>query len=169
MATISFPANLFVDLTAHLNKTPESIAFMLCSMPVQDGRFRVVDLRLIKAGSDLRSDDHCELPDDVRAEIIRWAWQADGCLVEAHSHGLLYGPAEFSRYDLRQLSQWVPHVQWRLRGRPYGALVSASREFDGIAWMGGHPESIEQIEVDDGEGLHTTGKSFAALEELHAR
>src|SRR6202035_6061179 len=110
MATVSFPTDLYDELSRHPPKAPESVAFMRSAQPDSDHVFRVEELFLIdNSDSSLRNDDHCELNDEVRAAVIKWAWDKGGCLIEAHSHGLLF-PPQFSRYDIAQLAAWLPHV-----------------------------------------------------------
>lgn len=161
MASVSFPSELFDSFVEHLNSVPESIAFMRCPVPGEDRVFRVEELRTVDHPPyDLRSDVHCELDDELRAEVIRWAWDSNSCLIEAHSHGLLFSPAQFSRFDLRELSNWVPHVRWRLTGRPYVALVTASKEIDGLAWIDDGPEAVELVHIDGREPMQTTQRSL---------
>jgi len=163
MPSVSFPTDLYEDLTVHLSRYAEAVAFMLAHES-DDGTFRVCGLRLV--GGErfrARTSEHCEVDDELRGEVIRWAWDSDCCLIEAHSHGAILTPAEFSRFDMTQLSNWVPHVRWRLGGRPYLALVTASREVDGLAWVGQEPELIEKILVDGSLPIATTGLSFARL------
>lgn len=168
MATISFPQELFDQLTQHLGKAAESVAFMRCSTPSEDGAFLVRSLHLVADNAiTIGEDGECELDDDVRREVIMWATETEECLVEAHSHGLLFRPARFSRFDLAQLSTWVPHVRWRLRGRPYAALVTASLDFDGLAWIGPEAESVDTVTVDGRDAITTTGLSIKYIERSH--
>lgn len=165
MATLSFPADIFDALAKHLRSRPEEVAFMLSSPPDDDGSFRIHDLRTVGAERfEHQSDDYAEPDDELRGEVIRWAWQAGACLVEAHSHGPYFLPARFSGFDFEQLEEWVPHVRWRLAGRPYAALVFAGEEIDGLAWLdSSQPEAIEAVMVGGREPIATTGESAAFL------
>ena len=60
---------------------------------------------------------------------------------------------------------WVPHLFWRLRRRPYAALVTAGDTFDALAWVEAAdlPEQTERIELDDGGVLVATACTLAAL------
>lgn len=42
--------------------------------------------------------------------------------------------AKFSWSDWYGFQDFVPHIQWRLPGRPYGALVFTQKTFDGLYW-----------------------------------
>jgi hypothetical protein len=167
MSSISFPAELFEELFQHLSRAPEMVAFMRSSVPGPDGVFRVEDLYLVDSDStSLAEDGHCELDDEIRSAVIKWAWDNESCLLEAHSHGLLFPPA-LSRFDFAQLQEWVPHVRWRLGGRPYVALVTASLQVDGVAWSDDGPEGIDEIQVDGHEAITTTGLSIGHLKDRH--
>ena len=79
-------------------------------------------------------DNYLELTDITRARIIKRAHDLDACLLELHSHPTPF-PAAFSLSDLHGFQEFVPHVRWRLRGRPYAAIVLAPSGFDGLAWI----------------------------------
>jgi hypothetical protein len=165
MARVCFPVDIFDALAKHLRSRPEGVAFMLSSPPEEDGSFRIRDLRIVHAERfDHQSDDYAEPDDELRGEVIRWAWEAGACLIEAHSHGRFFLPARFSGFDFDQFEEWVPHVRWRLAGRPYAALVFAGEEIDGLAWLdSSQPEAIEAIVVDGREPIETTGQSAVFL------
>ena len=77
---------------------------------------------------------HLELTDAFRASVIKRAHDLGASIVEFHSH-LGPKPARFSPFDRRGLREFVPHVRWRLRKRPYFAVVVTHTNFDGLAWM----------------------------------
>ena len=62
------------------------------------------------------------------------------------------------------LGDWVPHVRWRLPGRPYAALVFGDDSFDGLVWTGETSEAgpVAGLRVAD-EMLEPTGLSYAEL------
>ena len=68
----------------------------------------------------------------------------------------------FSPSDLWGFQAWVPHLFWRLRGRPYAALVTAGDTFDALAWVDSaeQPEQVDQIELDDGSVLVATTRTL---------
>jgi hypothetical protein len=98
---------------------------------------------------EFQSAYHVTLRDEARPQVIKWAWDAGACLVEAHSHGD-DGFAGFSPSDLWGFGEWVPHVRWRLRGQPCAAIVTAGDTFDSLAWLDetDSPTQIERMEVD---------------------
>lgn len=85
--------------------------------------------------------DYLELRDETRAALIKRAHDAAAAVVEVHSHPWPR-PACFSPADLEGLAEFVPHVRWRLKRRPYGALVFGTNSFDGIAWHNNSPLAI---------------------------
>ena len=93
---------------------------------------------------------HLELTDEFRASVIKRAHDLEASIVEFHSH-LGPKPASFSPFDRRGLREFVPHVWWRLRNRPYFAVVVTHTTFDGLAWMMNpeEPQHLDGIVVGD--------------------
>lgn len=113
-------------------------------------------------GYAVRNEFHFELTDEVRARVIKRAHDLGASIVEVHSHGGPW-PAAFSPSDQWGFREFVPHVLWRLKGRPYLALVATRRDFDGLAWLTG-PEDPQRLDgiVVDGQVLTPTGLSSLA-------
>ena len=116
-------------------------------------------------GYSVRNEFHFELTDEVRARIIKRAHDLGSSIVEFHSHG---GPrpAAFSPSDQWGFREFVPHVWWRLKGRPYLAVVATRQDFDGLAWITG-PEDPQRLNgiVVDGQTLPPTGLSCLTQDE----
>ena len=156
---------LYRPLDSHLlrqNGPQEQAAFLFCrcEASVTEALFTCFDAMLIQHEQyAIHSAFHLELDDAARAQVIKMAHDQHCSLVEIHSH--TGGPACFSASDFIGLSEFVPHVWWRLRHRPYGALVVTSQGIDGLAWLES-PEQPERVNaVDTGRRiLHTTGLSF---------
>jgi hypothetical protein len=141
----------------------EQVAFFL-ARPVPDG-VRLVDARAMgPADFDHQSAVHVSLAEHVRPELIAWAWERHLCLVEAHTH-VRGDPVCLSPTDLSGLSDWVPHVWWRLRGRPYAALVFGDETVDGIAWRrsAADAEGVAALEVDGRPPQVMTGLSLRRI------
>lgn len=100
-------------------------------------------------GFEVRTGYHIELTDETRATVIKQAHDLDSSVVEFHSH-LGPWPAAFSPSDQMGLAEFVPHVRWRLRGRPYLAIVATRSDFDGLAWIdkSPRPARLDAISVD---------------------
>lgn len=90
-----------------------------------------------------RSSYHFELKDEVRAGVIKRAHDLGASVAEFHCHRG-FQPARFSPSDQTGLRTFVPHIWWRLRGRPYLAVVVAERDFDGLVWVAG-PDTAEHL------------------------
>lgn len=166
MATVRMSRDLHEQFRADLRGSDEQVGFFLAVFDARDRAFLVRDWRAIPArGFEIQSPYHVTLTDEAKSDVIRWAWDRALCLIEAHSHGELY-PAELSPSDMWGLSEWVPHLSWRLQGRPYAALVVAGEEVDGLAWVDHprDPEPILTLELDDGAVISTTACTAARLE-----
>lgn len=146
----------FKRLREHLSGEVEQVAFLFTEPYGDDHRLRVGDLELITSERfRYQGSYHVELADEIRPELIKRAWDENACLIEAHSH--LDGPAGFSSSDLAGFEDWVPHLRWRLRGRPYAALVFAPDDFDALLWDGdGAPVSIDALQILGGATLVPT-------------
>lgn len=98
-----------------------------------------------------------ELSDEFRGSMIKEAHDRNAIIIEFHSHPFP-GAACFSRTDVDGLREFVPHVRWRLKGKPYGALVVAPDNFDGLYWQTTTPEPLS-LSVD-GTTLLPTRKTM---------
>lgn len=116
-----------------------------------------------RAGFATQSSGYLELVDEMRPTLIKRAHDLAACIVEMHSHPHPW-PAAFSPTDLRGLNEFVPHVRWRLKGKPYVAVVVAPTGFDALAWTNesGKSEEILGISID-GTLLRPTAITFANL------
>jgi len=164
MTSLSLPAPLYDELLAHLASSDvEQVAFLFTKPPVPGLPLRVAELYAVPAdGFDFQSDYHVALTDDVRGRVIKRAHDVGGCLVEAHSHAD-GEPVWFSGSDLRGFEDWVPHVRWRLRGRPYVALVFAGHAFDALVWDSESLAPLDHFEVDGREPQSPSGITYDRL------
>jgi hypothetical protein len=158
MAVVRAPQAMYAPAVEHLECRPEQVGFFLAEY---DTDARAFDLRAWRGvprdGLDYQSDVHVELSDAAQAAVIQWAWESGLALVEAHSHR--WGPARFSGSDFAGFADWVPHVRWRLRRRPYAALVLAPGTLDGLAWIDAEPERVDRVVLGDRTTLECTGLS----------
>jgi hypothetical protein len=149
-------------LEAHLRLPGgEQLAFLLAEWDRDTAR--VIDSLFIPGtGFDAQSPWHLTLTDAQRGEVIKWAHDRDGALIEAHAHGG-GGRARFSCTDLEGFEESVPHIMWRLPGRPYAALVVAGSTFDGLAWQAKRqpPVQVDQLVVAGGPRKNATGATLA--------
>lgn len=157
--------DLWNQAAAHLRGGVEQVGFFLADTDPMTRGFAMRDWRAVPPeGVAYRNAYHITLTDEMKNDVIRWAWDAHASLVEAHSHSEL-ADAEFSPSDLWGFRDWVPHLLWRLRGCPYGALIAAGDSFDALAWFktAERPEQVERIELDDGV-LTATRRTMRALD-----
>lgn len=166
-ATIVVADTLYWQARAHLDRNAEQAGFFLADYDRLTRGFTLRTWRAIEAdGFEHHSDFHLTLRDDVRASVIKWAWDNASCLVEAHSHDSRW-PAIFSPSDVAGLEEWVPRLWWRLREQPYAALVTAGTSIDAIAWIDEprNPEDVAAIAVN-GIEHRPTGESIRRWDAL---
>ncbi len=152
------------QLWSHLlsDRRAEQAAFAHVQGHAENGLdlFRLVDWAPVPAdGYAARTGYYFELTDEARAAAIKRARDLGSSLVEFHSH-LGPWPAAFSASDWFGFQEFVPHVWWRLKGRPYLAVVAAETTFDGLAWIAG-PTEAQRLDalLVDGAVLEPTGLS----------
>lgn len=135
-----------------LQDQSEHVVFMLANPVIEATKitFKITDYNLIP---DLETDNSAydlRLKEGAQAKIIKWAWDNKACLIEIHSHPFSKTSAEFSLYDHEGFEEFVPYVWWRLKGKPYLALVFGQTDYAALAWMDNPNDSIaiEGILVD---------------------
>lgn len=125
----------------------EEAAFIFARQEDEDGRvvFRCIDWYPVPLdGFVIHSRYHIELTDETRAKVIKRAHDLGASLVEIHSH-MGSALAGFSPSDLAGFREFVPHVMWRLKGRPYLALVASKSSFDAFVWLS-DPTSPQRLD-----------------------
>jgi hypothetical protein len=163
MVQITADAEVWEAAREHLDTHAERVGFFLADWLPLERRFRVRGWQpIVEEANSGPEEMHVSLRDDARAAVIQWAWGEDACLIEAHSHGL-WSPAAFSKYDLRNLDQWVAHLWWRLRGRPYAAIVTSTLDLDALAWIDG-PGKAEQVDGVVADAFFPATKATRSLE-----
>ena len=152
---LEMPAEKYAELRAHLlppHGDCEEAAFLFVDSAPQGGecRFRVRETaKLMPRDFAVRHADYLELLDPVRAGLIKRAHDLGASLVEVHSH---VGPwrAAFSYSDVRGLKDTVPHIWWRLKGRPYIAIVMSQVSVDALVWIEGPETPVPLNEIHAG-------------------
>jgi len=153
-------------LWAHLlesTRGTEEVAFLFARYEGATGRaFRVFDWYAVPPeGFAFCSAWHFELSDQTRGFVIKRAHDLGACMIEVHSHDDPDPPA-FSPSDLYGFREFVPHVWWRLKGRPYGALVVSPGGLDGLVWRQG-PDAPERVAGVEVEGTVRRASHLSAL------
>ena len=137
----------------------EETAFMFVNHEIKNNAevFNCLDwCPVLSDGYHFQSDYHIELSDKMRAKVIKQAFDLNASLVEFHSH-ISKLPAQFSASDFMGFQEFVPHIWWRLKGRPYLAVVVSRTGFDGFVWVK-DPETPERLDfiVGDNSILKST-------------
>lgn len=131
---------LYDGLMAHLlppGCEQEQAAFLFARQARADHQvlFEVVEAtKLGPADFAAQQGDYLEMTDEKRAWLIKRAHDLGASLVEMHSH-LGPWPAAFSLADRAGLRETVSHMWWRLRNRPYLAVVVTGSGFDALLWL----------------------------------
>ncbi len=161
-AILDLPEAVHDGLLAHLlpGGDCEEAAFVFANAQTigADTVFTFVDWMPVSAdGFAHRSPYYLELADETRAGVIKRAHDFATSIVEVHSHPAPF-PAAFSESDRTGLVEFVPHVMWRLKRRPYGAIVVGPSDFDALVWIGDPktPQLLDGIRVN-GRVLRPTG------------
>jgi hypothetical protein len=112
-----------------------------------------------------QNEYHVELADHVRPSLIKQAWDSGTALVEFHSHPGDRHKVMFSPSDLAGFAEFVPHCRWRLRGRPYLAVVVGRRSIDALAWVDSAPGpvALDTVRVDGGMPIIPTQRTINQL------
>lgn len=137
---LCMPASDYRQLRAHLfpkRGWQEQAAFLFATAERSKEwvSFEVVETRTLSDGDFVtQRGDYLELSDNTRAGVIKRAHDLGASLIEIHSH-LGPWPAAFSIADRAGLRETVPHMWWRLKGKPYIALVVTKTDFDALVWL----------------------------------
>lgn len=117
-------------------------------------------------GFFFKSDYHIELSDETIAKSIKKSHDLKTCLVEVHSH-LGQKNVRFSASDFWGFKEFVPHVLWRLKDRPYLAVViSTEGGFDGLVWKSANePVQLDNI-LTETEILNASCNSLLKIGDL---
>lgn len=158
---IAISTSFYDQIVAHVlpdDTGDEQVAFLFLRPSGDSDHFDVVEHMLVpRNGFVHQSAFHLELSDKVRATAIKTAHDLGASLAEVHSHPWP-ARAAFSPSDLAGLDDFVPHVWWRLKGRPYFAFVMGLTSFDALAWVTSPtvPSCIDHIRVAN-DTLRPTG------------
>jgi hypothetical protein len=156
---LEIPQRAYQHLLNHLNPHKDNVeqaAFLFCDVAINGERsvFSFKDMYVATSHDfEIHSAYHIELKDEVKGKVIRQAHNLGASMVEVHSH-VDQRSAKFSYSDWSGFSEFVPHVMWRLKGKPYIALVYAANSFDALVWIGDSKIPVELSEISVG------GKKF---------
>lgn len=173
--TVHMPRETYERVRAHLlppRGVCEEAAFLYTTAEVspESIRLSVVDALLIPPdGFASRSRFYLELVDATRAAVIKHAHDLGAGLIECHSHPGQRG-ACFSWSDLHGFDDFVPHVRWRLAGRPYAAIVFATDSVDALAWCGKTHDAVPIAAVHaSNQVVQPTGSTLQNWSDIYER
>lgn len=162
-------SGLRARLWAHLLQNDvEQVAIVFAAVDAKDDTivFSANDVYLATADDfEIQLEFHVELTDEARARIIKTAWDTGTSPVEFHSHPGDRWQAMFSPSDMDGFAEYVPHCRWRLRGRPYLAVLVNPSGVDALGWTGagGKPVALDAIRVAGGQTIVPTNRTIESL------
>lgn len=165
--SISMSSDTHAQILKHLfpkNDRREQGGFLFCHFDETKGVFESLEwMPLMPTDYLAQESDYLELSDEARAMVIKKAHDMGASLVELHCHPGSY-KAAFSIADYIGFQEFVPHVRWRLKKRPYAALVFAYDSLDGFVWIGEQTTPLTLDGISTELGFHpATGISIDAL------
>lgn len=137
---LELPEDVYAALLSHLlpNSCLEEQAGFVFARPVSTGTnviFQFLEWQPLSSSDfEAQFEDYLELADHARARIIKRAHDLGSSLVEFHSHPHSKS-ASFSFSDRRGFEEFVPHIWWRLKRKPYMAVVVSQNSFDALVWL----------------------------------
>ncbi len=136
-----------------LQNEQEQVVFLLFSHFYEEDKviFEIKDTYLVPQDELNGSSYSVKLKDDAQAKIIKWAWDKGLALGEIHSHPFSRQATAFSYSDIAGLKEFVPHVWWRLKNKPYFAMVFGKKDYDALVWLNNPnaPQRVEGILIGD--------------------
>lgn len=173
--SIALPDAIFRSLSEHLlprGGKCEEAAFVFAHSDCSDGclSFTLRDwLPITPDGFECRSPYFLELSDATRAMIIKRAHDLGASVIEFHSHPQ-QRRACFSWSDLHGFDEFVPHIMWRLKGRPYAAVVFAPGSVDALAWTNAGEPAVGVAGIStEAELIRPTGLTLAQWSDIYDR
>lgn len=153
MASINMSSVTYALILRHLfpsNDKREHGGFLFCRFDAKQSTFECIEWMPLMSTDYAEQESDClELSDEARGKIIKKAHDMGASLVELHCHP---GPskAAFSLADWAGFREFVPHIRWRLKKKPYAALVFAHNSFDGFAWADDRstPTAVSVIQTE---------------------
>lgn len=150
------PKPIYDDLRSHLlprNQENEEAAFIFATVLQSHDRIAFNFKELYKAKPQdfaFQSAYHFEFTDEVRGMVIKKAHDLNASIIEFHSH-IDSEFIQFSPTDLSGFSDFGPHVLWRLKHKPYCAVVFTTQGFDALVWVDNvdEPLPLDGVKIDD--------------------
>lgn len=162
-SSIFIPKNEYKEMCQYLfprNVKQENVAFIFANVSESQNfiKFQFKKWYAVQSKEyEYHSLYYVELKDEMRPKIIKMAFDLDAAIIEIHSHPFQKS-AYFSPSDIDGLNEFIPHVRWRLKNRPYSAIVFSKYDFDGLVWHENVqiPKQLTEIVIEK-EHLYSNG------------
>ena len=172
-SSLNIPSDQHQRVMKHLlprRPKTEEAAFLFCRALQTDAatEFHFLDLHLVPPSEfNYKSLYGIELNDHCRASVIKRAHDLNASLLEFHSHPRST-LVEFSPSDRGGFAEFVPHVWWRLKHRPYAAIVVGPDGFDSLTWVSNpeRPDCVLDLQIGQAR-LKPTGLTLDNWEHRH--
>lgn len=172
---LELPEKIYQDIRSHLlpeKDIREQGAFIFAHTDKNGNKsvFKFIDWQPLSSSDFIyQNGDYLELAEKTRANIIKKAHNLGSSLIEFHSHPFSK-IAMFSFSDFKGLEEFVPHIWWRLNGKPYMAVVITSKNFDSLVWLNDPLKPIKLDGISAGKHfLQPTGNSIQYLEGCYGK
>lgn len=154
--TLYIPPEVYNELQRHLLpniQTKEVAAFAFAKVFLHNEQMELLyqDWYAVQPiDYESRSAYHFELTHETSRRMIKYAHDLDACIIEFHSH-IDQEFVRFSPTDWRGFSEFVPHVLWRLKGKPYVAIVLTTHGIDALVWSNNaqNPKGLNAIKIGE--------------------
>ncbi len=172
---IDMPETILKDVVKHLlppDSKNEQAAFVFAASKKvgADMHLSFLDWEpIFPWGFEHHSEYYLELTDWKCGQLVKRAHDMEACLIEWHSHPH-HWPASFSVSDLNGFQNFVPHIMWRLPGRPYAAVVVTPYDFDSLVWVERNepPNQVNGIQINS-KMIKPTGQTLSKKGAIYAR
>jgi len=143
----------------------EQAAFLFATTETKDEavRFHVEDFYLVPtSGWDVQMDVYLEMTAEERAKILKRARDRNTAIIDCHSHPHSQEEVWFSPSDHVGITEFAQYVRWKLKAKPFAALVFGETSIDGVVWQGDFAcaEPLATLSIVGQGRLRPTGSWF---------
>jgi hypothetical protein len=174
-SNIIIPSGIAEALRRHFFQNElEQGAFLFAEAKREDGELNLVaaDYYLVPAsGWEAQVEFYLQMKDSERAKIMKLAREKNLCAIDCHSHPRACDDVWFSPSDVAGITEFAQYAKWKLRGKPFAAMVWGEQSVDAVLWQVefSHAERVAQVKIigNAEQTLTPTGSWFRAPKGKH--